>query len=44
MLDLQKVEFMNKKVMSEIAPSIFTMTPSKEVTDKYTHIPTEKGN
>ena len=28
--------------MSEIAPSIFTMTPSKEVTDKYTHIPTEK--
>ena len=42
MLDLQKVEFMNKEVMSEIAPSIFTMTPSKEVTDKYTHIPTEK--
>ena len=42
MLDLQKVEFMNKKEMSEIAPSIFTMTPSKEVTDKYTHIPTEK--
>ena len=28
MLDLQKVEFMNKKEMSEIAPSIFTMKPS----------------
>jgi len=42
MLDLQKVEFMNKKEMSEIAPSIFTMKPSNEVTEKYTHIPTEK--
>ena len=42
MLDLQKVEFMNKEVMNEIAPSIFTMKPSTEVTDKYTHIPTEK--
>ena len=42
MLDLQKVEFMNKKVMSEIAPSIFTMKPSSDVTEKYTHIPTEK--
>ena len=25
-----------------MAPSIFTMTPSNEVSEKYTHIPTER--
>jgi len=42
MLNLESSKFLNKKELSEIAPSIFTMTPSNEVTDKYTHIPTEK--
>ena len=42
MLDLQKVEFMSKEEMNQIAPSIFTMKPSSDVTEKYTHIPTEK--
>ena len=42
MLNLESSQFLNKKELSEIAPSIFTMTPSSEVSDKYTHIPTEK--
>ena len=42
MLNLESSKFLNKKELSEIAPSIFTMTPSSEVSDKYTHIPTEK--
>ena len=42
MLNLESSKFLNKKELSEIAPSIFTMTPSNEVTEKYTHIPIEK--
>jgi len=42
MLNLESSKFLNKKELSEIAPSIFTMVPSSEVSDKYTHIPTEK--
>ena len=42
MLNLESSKFLNKKELSEIAPSIFTMIPSSEVSDKYTHIPTEK--
>ena len=42
MLNLESSQFLNKKELSEIAPSIFTMVPSSEVSDKYTHIPTEK--
>ncbi len=42
MLNLESSQFLNKKELSEIAPSIFTMIPSSEVSDKYTHIPTEK--
>ena len=42
MLNLESSKFLNKKELSEIASSIFTMTPSSEVSDKYTHIPTEK--
>ena len=40
--NLQTAKFMSKKEISNVAPSVFTMTPSNEVTDKYTHIPTEK--
>ena len=42
MLDLSASKFLGKKELSEIAPSIFTMTPSNEVSKKYTHIPTER--
>ena len=42
MLNLESSKFLSKKELSEIAPSIFTMKPSNTVSDKYTHIPTEK--
>ena len=42
MLDLNSSKFLGKKELSEMAPSIFTMTPSNEVSEKYTHIPTER--
>ena len=42
MLDLNSSKFLGKKELSEMAPSIFTMTPSNEVSEKYTHIPTEQ--
>ncbi len=42
MLDLKKSKFLSKEKLSEIAPSIFTMKPSNTVSDKYTHIPTER--
>ena len=42
MLDLNASKFLSKKELSEMAPSIFTMTPSNEVSEKYTHIPTER--
>ena len=42
MLDLNASKFLSKKELSEMAPSIFTMTPSTEVSEKYTHIPTEQ--
>jgi len=42
MLDLNASKFLGKKELSEMAPSIFTMTPSTEVSEKYTHIPTEQ--
>ena len=42
MLDLNASKFLGKEELKEIAPSIFTMIPSSEVTSKYTHIPTEK--
>ena len=41
MLNLESSKFLNKKELNEIAPSIFTMKPSNEVSEKYTHIPTE---
>ena len=42
MLDLSNQEFKTKAELKALAPSIFTKTPSKDVTEKYTHIPTEK--
>ena len=42
MLDLNASKFLSKKELSEMAPSIFTMKPSNEVSEKYTHIPTER--
>ena len=42
MIDLTKTEFMTKEQMREVAPAVFTMTPSDEVSKHYTHIPTTK--
>lgn len=42
MIDLQKSTFMNDEQIKEQAPSVFTMKPSKEVSQHYTHIPTAK--
>jgi len=42
MLDLNASKFLSKEELSEMAPSIFTMTPSSVVSEKYTHIPTEQ--
>jgi len=42
MLNLESSKFLSKKELSEIAPSIFTMKPSNTVSNKYTHIPTER--
>ena len=42
MLNLESSKFLNKKELSEIAPSIFTMKPVSTVSKKYTHIPTER--
>jgi len=40
--NLQSAKFMSKEEISKVAPSVFTMNPSNEVSDKYTHIPTEE--
>ena len=40
--NLQSAKFMSKEEISKVAPSVFTMNPSDEVSDKYTHIPTEE--
>ena len=42
MIDLTKTDFMTKEQMREVAPAVFTMTPSDEVSKHYTHIPTTK--
>ena len=42
MLDLSKVEFLSDEQIREQAPSVFTQTPSIEVSKHYTHIPTTK--
>jgi len=42
MLNLENQLFKTREQLKEIAPSIFTAIPSKEVSDKYTHIPTDQ--
>jgi len=42
MIDLSKNEKLSKEQLREIAPSIFSTTPSPEVSSKYSHIPTDK--
>jgi hypothetical protein len=42
MLDLQNAKFLSDDQIREIAPSVFTSKPSKEVSEHYTHIPTNK--
>lgn len=42
MLDLQNAQFLSDDQIREIAPSVFTSKPSKEVSEHYTHIPTNK--
>ena len=39
---MQEKAFMSDKEINEVAPSIFTEKPSKEVSKHYTHIPTTK--
>jgi len=39
---LQSAKFMSKEDINNVAPSVFTSIPSSEVSDKYTHIPTER--
>lgn len=41
MLDYQSSDFKSLEELKEICPTIFTQKGSSEVSDKYTHIPTE---
>ena len=38
----QTAKFLTKKNIASMAPSVFATSPSDEVSDKYTHIPTER--
>ena len=42
MLDYQSNDFKSLEDLKEICPTIFTKKGSSEVSDKYTHIPTEQ--
>jgi hypothetical protein len=42
MLDLQSSDFLNLEEIKEMAPSVFTTQGSKDTSDKYTHIPTDR--
>ena len=42
MLDLQSSDFLSLEEIKEIAPSVFTTNGSKDTSDKYTHIPTDR--
>jgi len=42
MLNLDSSKYLSKDELREIAPSIFSTTPSPEVSSKYSHIPTDK--
>ena len=39
---MQEAEFMTKEQITKAAPSVFATQPSGEVSEKYTHIPTER--
>jgi hypothetical protein len=40
--DLQTAKFLTKEQITQMAPSVYAMQPSSDVSDKYTHIPTER--
>ncbi len=40
--NLQTAKFMGREEILKAAPSAFTTKPSDEVSEKYTHIPTER--
>jgi len=42
MLNLQNREFLGNDEIKRLASSVFTMTPSSDVSEKYTHIPTSQ--
>ena len=42
MLNLNSKNYLSKDELREIAPSIFSTKPSPEVSNKYSHIPTDK--
>ena len=42
MLDLQSSDFLSLEEIKEMAPSVFTTQGSKDTSDKYTHIPTDR--
>ena len=42
MLNLQNREFLGNDEIKRLASSVFTMTPSQDVSEKYTHIPTSQ--
>ena len=42
MLDLQSSDFLSLEEIKEMAPSVFTTNCSKDTSDKYTHIPTDR--
>ena len=42
MLDLQNTKYLSKENIKSIAPSVFSKTPSNEVSKHYVHIPTER--
>ena len=42
MINLQSTEFLSLEEIKEIAPSVFTTNGSKDTSDKYTHIPTDR--
>ena len=39
---LQEAKYLTKEAIAKMAPSVFSTKPSSEVSDKYTHIPTER--
>jgi len=42
MLDLQSSDFLSLEEIKEMTPSVFTTNGSKDTSDKYTHIPTDR--